>query len=328
MFENLAQGPGFFWILLLALALDALIGDPAGLWRRYPHPAVLLGRLVGTLDRSLNRDGESDGRRRLMGVLALGLLLAIVGAIGWGLHWSLNELPFGWMLEALLLSILLAQRSLYIHVRAVAEGLERDGLAGGRAAVRHIVGRDPESLDEPGVARAAIESLAENYSDGVAAPLFWASGLGLPGMLGYKAANTADSMIGHRSARHRAFGWAAARFDDLINLIPARLAGLTIALASGGALPQALRAMLRDAPHHRSPNAGWQEAAMAGALGIALAGPRRYGGVVVEDRWMGEGGRRDCNAADIRRALALYRRACLLQAAVIAALAVFADSLF
>src|SRR5690554_4671448 len=200
------------------------------------------------------------------------------------------------------MSSLVAQKSLYDHVAAVARGLEQGGLEGGRKAVSLIVGRDPESLDQAGVARAAIESLSENFSDAVVAPVFWAALFGLPGLLAYKAVNTADSMIGHRTPRHAAFGWAAARLDDAVNLIPARLAGLRIAgaalLLPGARAGNALRAMGRDAPRHRSPNAGWQEAAMGGALGLALAGPRRYGGQVVEDAWMGAGGRTDAGPAD------------------------------
>jgi adenosylcobinamide-phosphate synthase len=193
---------------------------------------------------------------------------------------------------------------------------------GGRAAVAHIVGRNPEALDEAGVARAAIESLAENFSDGVVAPAFWCALFGLPGIAAYKAVNTADSMIGHRTERHRAFGWAAARFDDLINLPASRLSAVWIALAAmmleTGA-GTAMRTALRDAPLHRSPNAGWPEAAFAGALGLKLAGPRIYGPTRVDDAWMGDG-RADANSSDIRRALALYRIACALQIATLALL--------
>jgi adenosylcobinamide-phosphate synthase len=222
---------------------------------------------------------------------------------------------------SLLSSSLLAQRSLWRHVRDVADALERDGLPAARRAVAHIVGRDPESLDEAGVVRAAVESLAENFSDGVVAPAFWGAVLGLPGMAAYKAVNTADSMIGHRTERHGSFGWAAARFDDLINLPASRLAALWLLLAAcvqPGADPRsAIRAVARDARRHRSPNAGWPEAAMAGALGLRLAGPRRYGGVLVDDHWMGNG-RAAATPRDLRRALALYRVACSIQFAFVA----------
>ncbi|MGD9743671.1 MAG: adenosylcobinamide-phosphate synthase CbiB [Dongiaceae bacterium] len=323
----LADPPFVLAPLLLALLLDAAFGDPALLYRVLPHPAALLGRAVAALDRGFNRPAFAEAARRLLGIFAIAVLAGTAFLVGFWLHRLLWTLPYGWGAEALLMSVFLAQRSLSLHVRAVAEALERDGLAGGRAAVRHIVGRDPESLDEAGVSRAALESLAENFSDGVTAPLFWGLLLGLPGMIAYKAINTADSMIGHRTERHRAFGWAAARLDDLANLLPARLAGLAIVGAAGSRAGDAFRAMRRDAAKHRSPNAGWQEAAMAGALGIALAGPRRYDGVVVEDRWMGEGGRIEANASDIRRGLALYRRACALQIAVVALIALAAAAL-
>jgi adenosylcobinamide-phosphate synthase len=191
--------------------------------------------------------------------------------------------------------------------------------------VQHVVGRDPDTLDEPGVARAALESLAENLSDAVTAPIFWALLLGLPGILAYKAINTADSMIGHPSERHEHFGWAAARLDDLLNYLPARIAGMIMCAAAavvpGGSARAAWEAMWRDAPKHRSPNAGWPEAAMAGGLGLALAGPRVYDGEPVEDAWMGAGGRADATAADVRRGLKLFVIACAIQAGIVALLA-------
>lgn len=244
--------------------------------------------------------------------MTLALLLVISGATAWFIQ-GIAGPGAGVLVVALLGSSLLAQRSLASHVEAVATALEKGGLVSGREAVSMIVGRDPATLDEAGVARAAIESLAENFSDGVVAPAFWMAAAGLPGAAIYKAANTADSMIGHRTPRHEAFGWAAARFDDVINLPASRLSGLLIVVGAcfmGGTSPRgALRALCRDAGKHRSPNAGWPEAAMAGALGLALAGPRTYGGVRVDDAIMGEGGRREATAADIRRALTLYRRA-------------------
>jgi adenosylcobinamide-phosphate synthase len=312
-------------ILLLALLLDATFGEPARLYARVPHPAVLLGRLVAMLDRTLNQDGMTQAARRAAGTFAVVLLVVATALPAAVLSALLSAAPAGWIVEAALASTLIAQRSLYEHVAAVAHALERGGLASGRRAVAMIVGRDPESLDEPGVARAAIESCAENFSDGVVAPVFWFALLGLPGLVAYKAVNTADSMIGHRTPRHEAFGWAAARLDDLANLVPARLSGLLIALASplAGAAPAgaALDAMRRDARHHRSPNAGWPEAAMAAALGLALAGPRRYAGQVVEDRWMNPAGRRDAGSADIRRALAVLVTACLLEGTAVVTLA-------
>jgi adenosylcobinamide-phosphate synthase len=312
--------------LLLALGLDAVIGDPAALYTRLPHPVAIIGRGISGLDRRLNREQDPMELRRAAGIATCLVLVILSFGIGWLLHRSLGSLSGGWIAEALLISAFLAQNSLHRHVAAVAYGLANEGLAGGRRAVARIVGRDPESLDEPAVCRAALESLAENFSDGVTAPLFWALLLGLPGILAYKAVNTADSMIGHRSPRHLAFGWASARLDDLLNLVPARLAALVILLAAFVAPrtspARSLRAMRQDARHHRSPNAGWPEAAMAGALGLALAGPRRYGGEAIEDHWMNAGGRRDATAADIRRGLALYVRACMLQAIAVALIAI------
>lgn len=303
-------------LLLAALVTEAAIGYPQRLYAWIGHPVTWIGALIGRLDRSLNREGAGFAARRLAGVGALVVLLAVTLAcslLAASLCRALG--PLGLLPLALLASSLLAQRSLHEHVARVAEGLERDGLAGGRKAVAMIVGRDPESLNEAGVARAAIESLAENFSDGIVAPAFWLGAAGLPGIALYKAVNTADSMIGHRSLRHLAFGWAAARLDDLVNLPASRLSAL---LLTGAALLDrqadaggAARAVRRDSGRHRSPNAGWPEAAMAGALGLRLAGPRVYGTVKVEDGWMGDGRAEAC-AADIRRALALYRKACLL----------------
>ncbi len=317
--------PGSPAVLLLAVAIDALIGDPAPVYRRLSHPVTLIGRLVETLDDRLNRETAGPARRRAAGAAAALLLLALSFGLGWLVQAALRRFGGGWIAEALLISIFLAQRSLHDHVAEVARALGAEGLAGGRQAVARIVGRDPESLDEAGVSRAALESLAENLSDGVTAPLFWGLLLGFPGVLAYKAVNTADSMIGHRTPRHLAFGWAAARLDDLLNLIPARLAALILAAAAlvlpGCSVKGALRAMRSDAARHRSPNAGWPEAAMAGALGLALAGPRRYGGEVVKDHWMNAGARTSADAGDIRRGLRLFIAACLLQAAILALIA-------
>ena len=321
----LADGPDRLWLLVLALALDALVGDPDRLWRRLPHPVVLIGGAVGWLDRRLNHDDAADARRRAAGVVAVAILLAGALVVGWGVARMLGSVPGLWIGEILIVAVLLAQRSLYRHVAAVAVALETGGLAAGRQAVARIVGRDPASLDEAGVARAAIESCAESFSDGIVAPAFWYVVLGLPGLLAYKALNTADSMIGHRTPRYAAFGWAAARLDDAANLVPARLSALLLALAAAvcsgpKTAATALRTAWRDAPHHRSPNAGWPEAAMAGALDLALAGPRRYGEGIVDDAWMGDG-RTGATAADIRAALRLLVLACCIMAAVLAVVA-------
>jgi adenosylcobinamide-phosphate synthase len=290
-------------MLPLALLLDAAFGDPA--WLR-PHPVVLTGRLIAWLDARLNRPNLRAGARRLRGVVALALLAAVAGGAGCLLHLLFLALPFGWALEACALAVLLAGRSLHDAVGRVASALDRGGLAAGREAVRHIVGRDPHALDEAGVARGAIESAFENFSDGLVGPVFWYALLGLPGVFLYKAVNTADSMIGHRTWRHAEFGWAAARLDDLLNVVPARLSALLIAAAALS--KEALRAAWRDAPKHKSVNAGWPEAAAAGALGLRLNGPKRYWGELRADAWMGDG-RADATAADVRRALGLYRRA-------------------
>lgn len=293
--------------LLLAGLIDALFGEPEAIYRRVPHPVVLIGRLVGALERGLLIETAGPWRQRVAGRLLVLLTVTIAASVGAALQRFAEAVPHGWLLEAVLMSTLLALRSLHDHVAEVARALGR-GLEPARAAVARIVGRDPQSLDEPGIARAAIESTAENLSDGVIAPLLWGLVLGLPGMLAYKAINTLDSMVGHRSPRYLHFGRAAARLDDLANLGPARLTALLVVLAAllgPGLDPRgAWRAVWRDARRHRSPNAGWPEAAFAGALGLRIAGPRRYAGVLVDDPWMGDG-RAAATAADIRRALGL-----------------------
>lgn len=314
----------FTSIAALALILELVTGYPDRVYRVIGHPVTWIGRLIAVLDRRLNREADGDARRRAAGIVALVGLLGVSAAVGTGIQWLAGS-GWGVVVTALLAGTLIAQRSLASHVGAVATALETGGLEAGRQAVSRIVGRDPQSLDEAAVGRAAIESLAENFSDGITAPAFWIAVGGLPGGLCYKTVNTADSMIGHRTPRHQAFGWAAARLDDLVNLPASRLTGLLIvgaacldreASASG-----AWRTMLRDARHHKSPNAGWPEAATAGALGLALAGPRSYGGVLVDDRFMGEGGRREVTAPDIRRALRLYWKADALLIALMAAIA-------
>lgn len=308
---------------LLALVIEAAIGYPPLLWRAFGHPVTWMGAMIGTLERRFNR-AASARVRRSAGLAALATVVGTAFALAFAVERMLLSLPFGTFAVALLASTLVAQRSLHDHVARVARALEKDGLDAARTAVAHIVGRDPEALDEAGVARAAIESLAENFSDGVVAPVFWTALGGLAAGAAYKAINTADSMLGHRSERLAAFGWAPARVDDLVNLPASRLSALLLIAAAGltpGASAAAsLRAVRRDARRHRSPNAGYPEAAVAGALGLALAGPRVYGGALVEDAVMGDG-RRDAGAADIRAALALYRRADALLIALLAALA-------
>lgn len=302
-------------VVVLALLIDALVGDPARVWRRIPHPVVIMGAAVAWCEEKWNDPLLGDRTRRMRGVPVIVLLVAVSASAGWLIEVLVLQVPGGYLLEAVLAATLLAQRSLYRHVADVAHALEGDGLDAARNAVSHIVGRTPGQLDEPGVARAATESLAENFADAVVAPVFWFMVLGLPGMVACKMINTADSMIGHRSERYRAFGWAAARLDDLMNLVPARLGAMFLACAAvtvgGASVRSALRAVWRDARRHRSVNAGWPEAAMAGALGFRLAGPRAYDGVRIDDAWMGDG-RADLAASDIRRALRLFRSACVL----------------
>ena len=276
--------------LILAMLLDAALGEPRWLWSRLPHPAVLMGRVIGWADARFNQ----GGMRRIKGIavmLVLGCAALLLGAV-------LQAL--GPVVEMIVAAILIAQRSLVEHVQAVAQGLRGD-LAKGRAAVAMIVSRDTGAMDESAVARAAIESAAENMSDGVVAPLFWFAVAGLPGLLLYKITNTADSMIGYRTPRHEAFGWAAARFDDLLNLIPARFTAFLMALPHGGL--RDWRGIVADAGLHRSPNAGWPEAAMARALGIALSGPRAYDGRMQDFPFVNPKGRKPLLAQDIEAAV-------------------------
>jgi adenosylcobinamide-phosphate synthase len=310
-----------FAVLAGALLVEATVGYPTWLFHAIRHPVVWTGSLLGWLDRRLNHDAAPDPRRRAAGVLVLVILLTVVLAPTVALQVTVIRSGItGILMLMVLASSLFAQRSLFTHVRLVADALENGGLAAGREAVSHIVGRNPQSLDEAGVVRAAIESLAENFSDAVVAPALWCGLLGLPGLAGYKAINTADSMIGHHTPRHGAFGWAAARVDDLVNLPASRLAAFWLVLAASihpqGGAAAACRAVGRDARNHRSPNAGWPESAMAGALGLRLAGPRVYGDTRVEDAWMGDG-RSAASATDLRRALSLYRLACGLQIATV-----------
>ncbi len=305
-------------IMLAGLAIDLAIGWPKGLFDALGHPVTWIGRLIDRLDQWLNLEGASDQERRTAGIAAAAVTIVAAALAGMILQWILPGGLAGVILCGLVAWPLIAARSLHDHVRAVARPLAAGDLQGARAAVAQIVGRDPARLDSAGVTRATIESLAENASDGVIAPLFWGALLGLPGIAAYKAINTLDSMIGHRTPRHQAFGWASARIDDLANWLPARLTGLMIAAVSGA--PRAgLGLMLRDAPRHRSPNAGWPEAAMAAALGVRLSGPRTYADHVADEPWVNETAR-DPEAADIDRALGLSRTALILAAVLLAAL--------
>jgi adenosylcobinamide-phosphate synthase len=315
---------GALFSVFAALAFDALIGDPNWLWRRPGHPVAWIGTFIGHLDRTLNRECWSQRRRKSAGIVSSVIIVAIAGSVGLLVQTTVQTLPAGNVALALIASVFIAQRSLYQHVAKVRSAFAECGLAGARGSVSMIVGRDPDLLDEAGVCRAAIESCAENFSDGVVAPVFWLALLGLPGLIAYKAINTADSMIGHRTERHESFGWAAARLDDLVNLIPARLSALLLAIAApmaGGSVNTSLRVVKRDASKHRSPNAGWPESAMAGALGLALAGPRRYAEHVVDDPFLNAEATKEAVPDDIDRALDLYAAACVIEAAAYAALA-------
>jgi adenosylcobinamide-phosphate synthase len=294
----------------LALFIERLAGYPTYLLDRIGHPVIWVGRLISWLDAHLNRNILSPADGRLRGVIALVVIIAAALIPAWFISHLLGLWRNGWAIEALLATSLIAQKSMRDHVLAVNRGLS-SSLAEGRRAVAHIVGRDPARLDESGVSRAALESLAENTSDGVVAPVFWFALLGLPGIAVYKAVNTADSMIGHKSERHLHFGWAAARFDDLINLPCSRLTGFLFAASQGRRFGDIIDVMRRDAPKHQSPNAGWPEAAMAAALEIRLGGPRFYDGERLDLPWMGDG-RSDLNRTDIRRGLKVYGRAMTL----------------
>jgi len=311
-------------LTLAALLIEAVVGYPDRLVRSIGHPVTWIGRLIRALERNCNSDTATPARRRALGLITVLLIVSIVAVVTLVIERGLLLLPFGLIGVGVLASALIAQRSLHEHVARVADALDKTGVTGGREAVSHIVGRDVAVLDVAGIARAAIESLAENFSDGVVAPVFWMLIAGLPGAAVYKAVNTADSMIGHRTPRYQAFGWAAARLDDLLNLPASRLSAFLI-IAAASVTPRASasgawRAVRRDAGRHRSPNAGYPEAAMAGALGLALAGPRSYGGVRVDDALMGDG-RRAADAGDIRAALGLYRRADGLLIALVGVLA-------
>jgi adenosylcobinamide-phosphate synthase len=310
---------GFAGAMAVAMAVDALVGWPGGLFARIGHPVTWLGALIHVLDARWNRNTNAPAVRRTAGIAAAVSVIALAAGLGWALQYIFLS---GWS-RALLIGILawpfVALRSLHDHVAAVACPLQAGDIAAARIAVAQIVGRDPATLDEAGIARAAIESLAENTCDGIVAPVFWGALFGLPGIIGYKAINTLDSMIGHRTERHEAFGWASARIDDLANIVPARLTGLLFVLIAPGRF-DSMACMMRDARRHRSINAGWPEAAMAGALGVRLSGPRIYHGSIADEPWLNEAAR-DPHAADIAQALAIYARAMMSLAGCLVVLA-------
>lgn len=320
----------FAGAVLLALLLDAVFGEPEWLWRRMPHPVVVFGKAISFFEKRLNHpQGQTALNGRLSGGFSLAILLLLAAGLGTLLQIGAMALGgVGYVIIAVIASTLLAQKSLYEHVERVASPLSHSDLPAARTAVSMIVGRDTSKLDEAGVTRAAIESLAENYSDGIVAPLFWLVLFGLPGLICYKIVNTADSMIGHRNERYLYYGWAAARLDDVLNLVPARLT-MILLLFSPVSLHkdrvvsfQPWSRFFADARRHRSPNAGWPEGAMARRLDIALSGPRFYEGVLVDEPFVNESGRRQIGAEDITLALRLYHRACLCQFLIVAMLGV------
>jgi adenosylcobinamide-phosphate synthase len=306
---------GEIWLPAAALAVEACVGYPQALYARIAHPVVWIGKLIETLERRWNHPARSDAARKALGIVTMAIVAGSAGAVGYAIQIGAQQLKFGMIIVVVVATMGLAQRSLYSHVRDVSRPLAREDLPAARDAVSKIVGRDTAQLTSSGVSAAAIESLAESFNDGIVAPAFWLAVGGLPGLFAYKALNTADSLIGHREPRWRAFGWAAARADDVANLVPARLAGLLIVLAGGSGL----RVMWRDATRHASPNAGWPEAAMAGALEVELGGAATYEGVMHERPLFGAG--RRPNAGDLRRALQIYLEACALLWALALALA-------
>ena len=309
--------------LALALVVDSFAGYPPALQKRVGHPVQWIGALIAFLDDGLNDDEASDRDRRISGVMALAVIILLPAFAASLIAWLLVKIPGGFILNILLASSLIAQKSLREHVTAVANALPQS-VPQARIEVAKIVGRDVSTLDQSGIAKASLETLAENTADGIVAPAFWYALLGLPGIAAYKAINTADSMIGHKSEKYLAFGWAAARADDLVNIIPARLTGLLFAGASlvnsKAAATAALKAMWRDAGKHRSPNAGWPEAAMAGSLGVRLGGPRAYEGEIVDLATMGDG-REKLNFADIRSGLQLYEHSLIILLGLVVILA-------
>lgn len=323
MFSPSASDP--FAILLLALAIDLAFGDMAVVFRFVPHPTALVRGASGVFDRRLNREDRSDAARRWRGAITAIVLVGAAAAIGWAVGEYLRVVHYAWAIEAFVVALLLTQRSLFETAAAIGRLLQKDELTGGRAAAATLVGADLDSLDDYGVARAAIESLFAQFSIGMVAPAFWYLLLGLPGLFASTTANTLAGAIGHRSPKYLAFGWATARLRDALDWIPARLTALLIFLAAlvlpGAHAGKAIRVAFADAGKHRSPNTGWPQAAAAGALGLALGGPRRVLGTVLNEAWLGDG-RARATVVDIGNALRLY----LATAACFAALLLMASA--
>jgi adenosylcobinamide-phosphate synthase len=312
-----------FVMAAFALVIEYFIGYPQTLQRTFGHPVEWIGKLIAYLDEGLNDPDAEDSDQRNHGIFAVVALCVAVGVPAFLIEKMLLSFHYGWIINTALATAFIAQKSLRDHVTAVARTLPQSIVAA-RKEVAKIVGRDPSTLDESGVAKAALESLAENTADGITAPIFWFAIAGLPGIVIYKAINTADSMIGHKSEKYLCFGWAAAKLDDLVNLPASRLTGLLFAGAAWfnakARAQAALNAMWRDASKHQSPNAGWPEAAMAGALDLKFGGPRNYDGETVQLAYMGDG-RTQMTASDIDKGLELYDRALLTLLALAAVLA-------
>ncbi len=300
--------------LLIAIIADAIIGDPDFLWRRIPHPVVWIGRAIGMLDHSFNSKKDNIFNK-FMGLLSISIVLLPAMLFGALIQARAQLSEFWFVVQIVIVTVLLAQNSLISHIGKVLTALKAPGVAPGRKAVSMIVGRNPEKLDRSGIARATIESGAENLSDGIIAPAFWFILAGLPGLLAYKVINTADSMIGHKNEAYNSFGWAAARLDDVLNLIPARLTGILLCLVApvaGGSIAKSFKGMIKEAHWHNSPNAGWPETATAFALGVSLAGPRSYGNQKVDAPWFNGSGSKIADQADILRVIKLLLSALLL----------------
>lgn len=310
----------FAGMMVVAMLLDLALGWPAPIYAKIGHPVTWIGAMIDWIDARFNVETESNFARRMAGVATLVIVVALTALPMIIAQALLPASGVGMVLGGILAWPFVAMRSMYVHVKAVLTPLQTGELAAAQNAVSMIVGRDPSVLTQEGVARAALESLAENSSDGIVAPLFWGLVFGLPGIAAYKAVNTLDSMIGHRNARFEYFGWASARFDDLVNLLPARLTGALFAVVSDNPR-QAFAVMRRDAGLHRSPNAGWPEAAMASALSVRLSGPRIYGNRVAEEPWVNEGAA-DPTASELAQGLAIYRKAMAVLGAAFVAIAI------
>jgi adenosylcobinamide-phosphate synthase len=306
-------------ILVLAIVLDMSVGDPDWIWRKLPHPVVFFGKIISTLDRHLNRIRDNRRMRKRFGILALIIMLALVLIIGVVLSSVFRQFGvIGFVIEVIIVAMLIAQKSMSDHIKNIIAPLSSGDIKGARYAVSMIVGRQTSEMNASDVTRSSIESLAENFSDGVVAPIFWYALLGLPGILMYKMLNTADSMIGHKTVEYEDFGWASAKLDDLANWLPARLSSLLIAVSAliligPKSFKNVIWTVLNNSSLHRSPNAGWPETAMAGALGIVLSGPRIYGQQTSPELYLNPTGRLDLTHLDLEKAINVFWLSCIVE---------------